>query len=146
MGLCGQEVLNERLPTLRAIWESTSFQLERLQANPLCVQEEEEGLASRTQQYLKLTFDPSQTPINKELCETMNPFHNLESFPYSYLTCMLKYLTCVSASGKPCAAVVREEGSNGDREMSASLFMAGFEVKTPLHKERSKICVGVCSQ
>lgn len=24
-------------------------------------------------------------------------------------------------------AVVREEGSNGDREMAASLFMAGFE-------------------
>ncbi|XP_059368868.1 phosphoribosylformylglycinamidine synthase-like [Carassius carassius] len=99
VSVCGQEVLNERLPTLRAIWESTSFQLERLQANPLCVQEEEEGLASRKQQYLKLTFDPSQTPIIKEL-----------------------------SSGKPCAAVVREEGSNGDREMSASLFMAGFEV------------------
>ncbi|XP_058612019.1 phosphoribosylformylglycinamidine synthase [Onychostoma macrolepis] len=99
VSLCGQEVLNERLPTLRAIWESTSFQLERLQANPLCVQEEEEGLASRTQQYLKLTFDPSQTPIIKEL-----------------------------SSEKLCAAVVREEGSNGDREMSASLFMAGFEV------------------
>uniref|UniRef100_A0A9R1SI02 Phosphoribosylformylglycinamidine synthase n=2 Tax=Cyprinus carpio TaxID=7962 RepID=A0A9R1SI02_CYPCA len=99
VSLCGQEVLNEHLPTLRAIWESTSFQLERLQANPLCVQAEEEGLASRTQQYLKLTFDPSQTPIIKEL-----------------------------SSGKPCAAVLREEGSNGDREMSASLFMAGFEV------------------
>uniref|UniRef100_A0A671L7Y8 Phosphoribosylformylglycinamidine synthase n=1 Tax=Sinocyclocheilus anshuiensis TaxID=1608454 RepID=A0A671L7Y8_9TELE len=99
VSLCGQEVLNEHLPTLRAIWESTSFQLERLQANPLCVQEEEEGLASLTQQYLKLTFDPSQTPIIKEL-----------------------------SSGKPCAAVVREEGSNGDREMSDSLFMAGFEV------------------
>uniref|UniRef100_A0A8C1VAF0 Phosphoribosylformylglycinamidine synthase n=1 Tax=Cyprinus carpio TaxID=7962 RepID=A0A8C1VAF0_CYPCA len=77
VSLCGQEVLNERLPTLRAIWESTSFQLERLQANPLWVQAEEEGLLS---------------------------------------------------SGKPCAAVLREEGSNGDREMSASLFMAGFEV------------------
>lgn len=25
-------------------------------------------------------------------------------------------------------AVVREEGSNGDREMSVSLYMAGFEV------------------
>lgn len=25
-------------------------------------------------------------------------------------------------------AVVREEGSNGDREMSVSFYMAGFEV------------------
>uniref|UniRef100_A0A8C1V981 Phosphoribosylformylglycinamidine synthase n=1 Tax=Cyprinus carpio TaxID=7962 RepID=A0A8C1V981_CYPCA len=99
VSVCGQEVLNEHLPTLRAIWESTSFQLERLQANPLCVQEKEEGLASRTQPYIKLTFDPSQTPIIKEL-----------------------------SSGKACVAVMREEGSNGDREIAASLFMAGFEV------------------
>lgn len=31
-------------------------------------------------------------------------------------------------AAQPCAAVVREEGSNGDREMSVSLHMAGFEV------------------
>lgn len=68
--LRGQEVLNERVPTLRALWESTSFQLERLQANPLCVKEEEEGLVSRTQPYIKLTFDPSQTPIIKDPGET----------------------------------------------------------------------------
>jgi len=90
VSLRGQEVLDERLPTLRAIWESTSFQLERLQANPLCVQAEEEGLASRTQPYLKLTFDPSQTPISKELGETMDSFHNHVSFLYSYLTCILR--------------------------------------------------------
>lgn len=44
------------------------------------------------------------------------------------LICMLRCLVCVLVSGKPCVAVVREEGSNGDREMSAALFMAGFEV------------------
>lgn len=136
MSLRGQEVLDEHLPTLRAVWESTSFQLERLQANPLCVQAEEEGLASRTQPYLKLTFDPSQTPMSKELGETMDPFHNHVSFLYSYLTCILRYLDCALASGKPCVAVVREEGSNGDREMSASLFMAGFEVKVHINTKK----------
>lgn len=30
--------------------------------------------------------------------------------------------------GKPRVAVIREEGSNGDREMAVTLFMAGFEV------------------
>lgn len=34
----------------------------------------------------------------------------------------------VLGAGQPWVAVVREEGSNGDREMSASLHMAGFEV------------------
>lgn len=67
LSLCGQEVLHERLPTLRALWESTSFQLERLQANPLCVQQEEQGLSIRTQPYLKLTFDPAETQKVKDL-------------------------------------------------------------------------------
>ncbi|XP_029906193.1 phosphoribosylformylglycinamidine synthase [Myripristis murdjan] len=95
----GQQVLSERLPNLRALWEGTSFQLERLQANELCVRQEEEGLARRTQPYFKLTFDPSEMPRNNQL-----------------------------TAGQPRVAVVREEGSNGDREMAVSLFMAGFEV------------------
>nr|XP_061834267.1 phosphoribosylformylglycinamidine synthase-like [Nerophis lumbriciformis] len=95
----GQEVLSQRLPCLRAWWEETSFRLERLQANELCVQQEEEGLAGRTQPRFKVTFDPSEVPICKQ-----------------------------PAAGRPRAAVVREEGSNGDREMAVSLHMAGFEV------------------
>nr|XP_057929544.1 phosphoribosylformylglycinamidine synthase isoform X2 [Doryrhamphus excisus] len=95
----GQGVLSERLPCLRALWEETSFQLERLQANEQCVQQEEEGLARRTQPTFKVTFDPSEVPIPKQ-----------------------------PAAGQPRVAVVREEGSNGDREMSVSLYMAGFEV------------------
>ncbi|CAL9695648.1 unnamed protein product [Knipowitschia caucasica] len=95
----GQEVLNESLSKLRGVWEDTSFQLERLQANELCVKQEEEGLHKRTQPFFKLSFDPTQMPTMEQLCE-----------------------------GLPRVAVVREEGSNGDREMSVSLFMAGFEV------------------
>lgn len=58
----GQEVLRELLPDLRAVWEDTSFQLERLQANEICVNQEEDGLAKRTQPYFKLTFDPCEIP------------------------------------------------------------------------------------
>ncbi|XP_017262724.1 phosphoribosylformylglycinamidine synthase isoform X1 [Kryptolebias marmoratus] len=94
-----QEVLHESLPDLRAVWEDTSFQLERLQANELCVKQEKEGLSKRTQPYFKLTFDPSETPNVRQL-----------------------------TAGPPRVAVVREEGSNGDREMSVSLYMSGFEV------------------
>ena len=36
---------------------------------------------------------------------------------------------CLILTGaKPKVAVIREEGSNGDREMAATLQMAGFEV------------------
>lgn len=95
----GLEVLKESLPDLRGLWEDTSFQLECLQANELCVRQEQEGLSKRTQPYFKLTFNPSDMPAIEQLSE-----------------------------GLPRVAVVREEGSNGDREMSVSLFMAGFEV------------------
>lgn len=66
----GQEVLKEPLPKLRALWEDTSFQLERLQANEVCVRQEEEGLAKRTQPYFKLTFDPSEMPGISHLSKT----------------------------------------------------------------------------
>ena len=62
MRVDGQEVLSERLACLRALWEGTSFQLDRLQANPECVNQEEAGLARRTQPYFKLTFDPTEMP------------------------------------------------------------------------------------
>ena len=53
-------MLSERLPSLRALWESTSFQLERLQANEDCVKQEEEGLSRRTQPCFNMSFDPSE--------------------------------------------------------------------------------------
>ncbi len=68
----GQEVLRESLPDLRALWEDTSFQLERLQANEICVKQEEEGLAKRTQPYFKLTFDPSEMPSISQLSKSKN--------------------------------------------------------------------------
>ncbi|TNM87451.1 hypothetical protein fugu_005672 [Takifugu bimaculatus] len=95
----GEEVLKGLLPDLRSLWEDTSFQLERLQANEMCVKQEEEGLGKRTQPYFKLTFDPCEIPGISQL-----------------------------VAGQPRVAVIREEGSNGDREMSVSLYMAGFEV------------------
>jgi len=34
----------------------------------------------------------------------------------------------IAVDVRPRVAVIREEGSNGDREMAAALHMAGFEV------------------
>ena len=62
-------MISDSLPHLRALWESTSFQLERLQANVTCVQQEEDGLACRTQPFYNLTFEPAQTPNFKGLGE-----------------------------------------------------------------------------
>uniref|UniRef100_A0A8D0HRT0 Phosphoribosylformylglycinamidine synthase n=1 Tax=Sphenodon punctatus TaxID=8508 RepID=A0A8D0HRT0_SPHPU len=100
VSLSGQEVLAEKVATLRSWWEDTSFQLERLQANPECVAQEEAGLAKRTAPTFTLTFDPKEeSPLFREM-----------------------------VLPAPRVAVLREEGSNGDREMVAAFLMAGFQV------------------
>ena len=88
------------MTALRDVWEATSFQLERLQANPVCIAEEEAGMKTRTSPPYALSFVPSVTAPER-----------------------------LNAVNKPRVAVIREEGSNGDREMAACLMAAGFEVR-----------------
>lgn len=95
----GTKILEEPVGQLRALWEETSFQLDRLQAEPHCVAEEERGLRERTGPgyYLPPTFPKASVPR-----EPGGP--------------------------TPRVAILREEGSNGDREMADAFHLAGFEV------------------
>lgn len=90
--------LDEKTAFLRDIWEETSFELEKYQRLASCVDQEKEGLKARQEPAWELSFTPSSTDE--------------------------KYMTAIS---KPKVAVIREEGSNGDREMSAAFHAAGFE-------------------
>eukprot|EP00026_Physarum_polycephalum_P000814 Phypoly_transcript_00815.p1 GENE.Phypoly_transcript_00815~~Phypoly_transcript_00815.p1 ORF type:complete len:1325 (+),score=193.92 Phypoly_transcript_00815:32-4006(+) len=100
----GEEtVLNEPLSSLRVMWEETSYQLELLQANPKCVQQEWEELKKRGTggakgPGYKVTFTPE--PTADAILLSVN---------------------------RPRVAIVREEGSNGDREMAGAFWQAGFE-------------------
>ena len=85
--------------SLFRMWEETSYRLECRQTNLTCARQEFEGLRRRDVPKYTLTFDANIVP---------KPSKSLTSAPR--------------------VAVIREEGTNGDREMSASLFMAGFEV------------------
>ena len=96
----GKEVLREKMTDLRQIWEETSTQIDMLQANPECVKEE--ALANArlvTPPLYSIDFKPQLTP--KEVLQAVN---------------------------KPKVAILREEGSNGDREMASAFYLAGFEV------------------
>ncbi|MEE9133055.1 MAG: phosphoribosylformylglycinamidine synthase [Gemmatimonadota bacterium] len=94
----GAEVLSDDVRELRDIWEETSFQLDRLQANPTCVAEEKAGLRDRTGPKFNLPYTPRPTPT-----------------------------AILESTSKIPVAILREEGSNGDREMSSAFFAAGFE-------------------
>lgn len=93
----GRKVLDEDMRVLRGIWEETSHQMEKLQANPVCASEEKKNIYDRPGPSYKVSFRPvtaSPAPRKRE--------HRV--------------------------AILREEGSNSDREMSSAFFQAGFDV------------------
>jgi phosphoribosylformylglycinamidine synthase len=94
----GREVLSADMRDLRDLWEATSFRLELEQANPDCVAAERDGLRSRTAPPYALSFIPQATPP-----------------------------AIMDRNSKIPVAILREEGSNGDREMAATFLAAGFE-------------------
>jgi len=94
----GEKVLDSDVASLQDVWEETSFQLERQQCAIPCVEQEQQGMRSRKAPPYQLSFAPQPTA-----------------------DCVL------AASRKQRVAIVRQEGSNGDREMAASFHLAGFE-------------------
>lgn len=72
-------------------------------------------------------FDQHQTKANK----AQERFENYKTqelhyrFPAPFTGKLIDYTT----KKRPIAAIIREKGVNGDREMAYSLFLAGFDVK-----------------
>ena len=91
-------VLDEDMLVLRDIWWETSFKLDELQANPKVVREERKIIYDHPGLKFKLTFTPEPTPVE-----------------------------LLRRTVKPKVAILREEGTNGDREMAAAFYLAGFE-------------------
>jgi phosphoribosylformylglycinamidine synthase len=94
----GELVLDEDMRVLRQEWEETSFQLERLQVNPACAEAERRSIFDRTSPAYQLPFTPQPSPK-----------------------------AVLTATDKPKVAILRDEGSNSDREMSSAFYSAGFE-------------------
>jgi phosphoribosylformylglycinamidine synthase len=94
----GEPVLAESMQKLRQTWEETSFQLEKLQVNPDCAVEEKQNIYDRQGPQYIISFTPKATS------------HDI-----------------LESSQKPKVAILRDEGSNSDREMTAAFYAAGFE-------------------
>lgn len=91
-----KEELLESTDTIKRWWSETSYQLEKCQKNK-CADEERRNTLSLQNPLYKLTFDPRET--SKEIIESQDRFK---------------------------VAVIREEGSNGEKEMISALYLAGF--------------------
>jgi len=94
----GRQVLAADTRELRDLWEATSFRLELEQADRDCVAAERDGLRARTAPPYALSFTPAPTPAS-----------------------------VINSKSRIPVAILREEGSNGDREMAAAFVAAGFE-------------------
>ena len=86
-----------RLHRLRTMWEETSFMLERRQCNPICVDMEQTGLNERHAPQYSCNFSYHLPPPSEI-------YHN-----------------------RPRVAILRQEGTNGDREMAAAFYLAGMD-------------------
>jgi len=95
----GNVLLKEDMRELRSLWERTSFELEKHQTNRKVALEERQNVYSQKEPEYNLTFVPELT--SQEVLTRKN---------------------------KPKALILREEGSNGDREMTSAFYQAGFEV------------------
>ena len=94
----GEPVLDESMVLLRQWWEETSYQLDRLQMSAICAEDEKENSFERTGPRYRLSFEPQPTPAD-----------------------------ALQKQMKPKVAILRDEGSNSDREMSSAFYAAGFE-------------------
>ncbi|MGL1932338.1 MAG: phosphoribosylformylglycinamidine synthase [Desulfotalea sp.] len=91
-------VLEREMTILRSWWEETSYQLELLQADRDCVNSEKEAIFERKGPNYTIPFTPEPTAA-----------------------------AILDKSAKPKVAILRDEGSNSDREMTAAFYAAGFE-------------------
>jgi phosphoribosylformylglycinamidine synthase len=95
--LGGSVVIDRPMTDLRAAWEDTSTRIDRLQADPESV--DEEHRATR----------------------------DLVTAPHWQLTFTPVAPNPSPTAARPRVAVLRDQGSNGDRELAAAFHAAGFE-------------------
>jgi phosphoribosylformylglycinamidine synthase len=91
-------IFSDKLGNLKEDWHETSYQLEKLQIPAGLAKVKKMNVCYRPGAQYNLSFTPR---------ETENWVFNVD---------------------KPEVAIIREEGSNGDREMASAFYQAGFEV------------------
>jgi phosphoribosylformylglycinamidine synthase len=96
-------IICETTANLRDVWESTSFAIDKLQSNPDTVKYEQDNLKHRKAPLWNIPYTPELTPR----------------------MLLANSFQCVREKVK--VAIIREEGSNGDREMAAAIFAGGME-------------------
>lgn len=96
---------------LRDVWYKTSYLLDRKQSL--------NGMAKKRYQNYKK--QPIEMRFNAHFKGSLSEY-GLDADRW-------KHVTDEQRQGTPKAAIIREKGTNGEREMAYALYLAGFEVK-----------------
>ncbi len=100
----GQEILNENLSALRALWSDVTRRISALRDNPACAESE-----------YQLKLDRSDPGITPKIL-----------FDHSSDRSVGSERSVRSTSARPAVAILREQGVNGEVEMAAAFTRAGF--------------------
>ena len=106
-----KSILEQEIHIIRSYWEETSYKIEEKQSKIECVREERNNLFSQKSIEINLPQSIKDKLFYDQLFNNINT--NLNN---------------IKNKIKPKVGVLREEGSNGDREMSFCLKEVGFEV------------------
>lgn len=123
--------LHLKVSEVRTYWEHTSFEMEKLQANNECVKQERDWMDN-----IPINFGQdfehrwSKLINSKELLNSTVHIRKSANIPDRMLLA-------------PRVAIIRAQGSNGDKEMMSAFWMAGFDVwdvtMTDLLEKRSNV-------
>eukprot|EP01032_Pedospumella_encystans_P013082 gene13082-15084_t len=130
-------ILHTSMTSLRDTWESTSFALELLQCQEDCVRQERDGLKHRTGPPHILTYTPISSVVVEDDLQSGEKAEG-QSDPAAPTTASTtssiaphhaSYSNVPRGPTEPhkhLVAILRQEGTNGDREMHAAFYTAGF--------------------
>ncbi len=106
--ICGEQMLSLDIDDLRDTWYKTSYLLDRRQSFNGKAQERFENYK---QQPVEMKFPANFSGLLKQYGKVKDGRLNAKG------------------TERPKAAIIREKGTNGEREMAYSLYLAGFDVK-----------------
>ncbi len=103
---------------MRDVWYSSSYLLDRQQSMNGCARDRFENYKQQ----------PIEMAFNKDFTGTLAQY-GLNPDRWKEDAQNLKTSEPQNLKTSPKAAIIREKGTNGEREMAYSLYLAGFEVK-----------------
>ncbi len=117
-----KKLFSETGVKLQRSWSETSYQMQKLRDNPICAQQEYDGLLDGADPGLhaELTYNPNENP-SLVRGEVSHP----ERIVAASLSPRPSFL---APHTRPRIAILREQGVNGQVEMAAAFERAGFSV------------------